>query len=748
MTGEEEFLQKLRESFRVEAREHIRNILSALKAADSEKDSEARTKRKEALFREIHSLKGASRAVDLSEVELICQALESALYAEQGEGDWFSPETVGVLRASLDLLSDLAEFPSEPGDVAGLLKKLQNLQGKKDAGVGGEIPLHEREEKKRPRAENPRDKAETVRVPVATLYSLTLKSEEFLSLKSALLRYEETAESLSEKTDLWRRQWGKLRPSSDRLKADIKHHAGNGNGTASLNKLLDFVEKGKEIAASLDHSLKELSARINRDRLAFETLLNVFTTGLRDSLMLPAATAIEGLPRMIKEIARQQKKKVLWEVKGDGIEIDRRILDEIKDPLIHLVRNSIDHGIEKPEERQRMGKPPEAGITLSIIPLENDRVEITLSDDGRGVDVEKVRESALKSGLIDDTRDGAMTDTQKLELIFLSRVSTSPIITDLSGRGLGLSIVREKAENLGGAVLVSSEPGKGTSVRMILPMALSAFRGLAVRAAEQVFVIPSRNVVRVLRADRRMIRTVENRRTIVFYGVVIPVFELAAVLGLTTVQAREKSLFCSAVVVSHSGAAVCFLVDLVLQEQEILAKGLGKQLRHVRYVSGVTLTADGMLIPILRISECIEAAVKNSGILPDVLPAMEVPEQGRKKILVAEDSITSRLLLKNILESAGYEVTTKVDGLEAFNSLKAGGFDLVVTDVDMPRMNGFALTEKIRHDDQLKSVPVVLVTSLDSREDLERGVESGADAYIVKSGFDQINLLEIIKRLL
>ncbi|MGB8491729.1 MAG: response regulator, partial [Bacteroidales bacterium] len=338
-----------------------------------------------------------------------------------------------------------------------------------------------------------------------------------------------------------------------------------------------------------------------------------------------------------------------------------------------------------------------------------------------------------------------------LPLIFSSGISTSDIITDISGRGLGLSIVREKVEKLNGKITVESTPVSGTVFHILLPLSLAIFRSLMVRCGGSYFMIPSANVERVLRAGQHDIALVGNRETIRFEGQILRIADLGDVLELPEQKSPDgennphvpaKTDNVKLVVLTSGENRIAFRVDEVYDEKQILVKGLGKILKRVRHISGATFLGTGKIVPVLNVGDLMKSGLKKPAV---TVSRDEAPKA--KKILIAEDSVTARALLKNILETAGYSVTTAVDGKEAFDKAQEGGYDLVVSDIDMPGMNGFELTSMIRGDNGLSETPVVLVTALESREDKEKGIEAGADAYIVKSSFDQDNLLAIIEQL-
>jgi two-component system chemotaxis sensor kinase CheA len=384
-------------------------------------------------------------------------------------------------------------------------------------------------------------------------------------------------------------------------------------------------------------------------------------------------------------------------------------------------------------------------------------MEVSVSDDGSGVALDKVRAAAVKMGLLPADAAKRPLHQEIVQLIFVSGMSTSPIITDISGRGLGLAIVREKVEKLGGSVSVESNKGaEGTVFRLVVPMSTATFRGVLVRVGELLFVAPVSNVERVVRVHDEDIKTIENRETIRLNGQILPLARLRDIVELparkngstdSMTSGLREANYKPVIVLTSSEKRIAFLVDEVLQEQEVLVKGLGAQLKRVRNIAGATVLGSGKVVPVLNVSDLMKSAVRSASASRKETTAGQTPA-GAGRILVAEDSITSRTLLRNILETAGYRVTTAVDGADALAQVRSKEFDLVVSDVDMPRMNGFELTAKIRADRKLGEMPVVLVTALESRDDKERGIEAGANAYIVKSSFDQSNLLEVVKRFL
>jgi two-component system chemotaxis sensor kinase CheA len=372
-------------------------------------------------------------------------------------------------------------------------------------------------------------------------------------------------------------------------------------------------------------------------------------------------------------------------------------------------------------------------------------VEVLVEDDGRGINPDRVREAAVRARLITAEAAHALDADDALELVYRSGLSTSPVITDVSGHGLGLAIVREHVARLEGEVGFASGP-VGTRVRMVVPASIATFHGLLVRAAAQLYLLPMRATEHVLAVGPDDTVTVEGREAIHWRERPLPLARLGFLLGLTEgVDSPHRPEKHPCVVVASGQELVALLVDEVLGEHEVLVKEFSPPLVRVRHIAGAGLLGSGELVLILRAADLVSAGRRA---LRPPAPRVAAVEEGRPPlVLVVDDAVTTRTMERNLLEAAGYGVKVAVDGAEAWAALKSDGFDLVVSDVDMPRMDGFELTARIRADAQLRELPVVLVSALESREDKERGIDVGANAYVVKSSFEQSNLLEIIRRL-
>jgi two-component system chemotaxis sensor kinase CheA len=586
--------------------------------------------------------------------------------------------------------------------------------------------------------------AGTVRIATDKLDALFRQAEELIGARLVSERRIQELRELTAMLNQGRKISGKIHTQLLALQALLQRD-GHRSG-AELSMWLEESESVYLLARAAAGKMSALAAAAMADHRSLTKMTDHLLEESRKLLMLPLAELFEVLPRVVRELARGQGKELELVIRGDAIEIDRRIQEKLKDPLIHLLRNCVDHGIEKPEERIRKHKPAAGKITITVTQPDAGKAEFTIADDGAGIDLAKVLAAAHRAGAVTPEASGRLENREIMELVFRSGISTSPIVTDLSGRGLGLAIALEKIEKLNGNITLESGVDTGTTFRITLPVTLSASRGVMVRSADRLFALPTQNVDRVARVRAADVKTVENRETLRLNGDTLSLVRLSAAMGLSDKNpSGQADALLQVVVVSAAGERVAFAVDEIQGEQELLLKGLGEQLVRVRNIAGSTALGSGELVPFLSVPDLIRAS---AGVqhAPGVAGPEQTAVEREKSVLVVEDSITARALLKNILEAAGYRVKTAVDGIDAMTGLKTESFDLVVSDVEMPRMDGFELTEKIRADRKLAEIPVVLVTALESREHRERGIDAGANAYIAKSGFDESGLLDVIRR--
>jgi len=788
-TKEEEFKKRLLATFMIEAGEHLKAISSGLVELEGEDNPDHRMQLTEVIFREAHSLKGASRAVNMRNIETICNTLENIFGRWKQEKSVSSSDVFGKIHTIIDFISKNLSARETDGiifedHIAEILDQLNSPEQGQNKGVENQpdhsvqvtekivsqTPGSGKPEKKqmqpvREKTVQPAEKehqvvqerqtqAETVRISRLKLDSLMMQTEEMLSVKLKFFqRFTDLQDTRSIVDQLDKEFTKMMRGNRNILNFKVNEEGRlHQKQDKQISRQLEACEKSQKSIRLLEDKLGELIISAEQDQRLTGRMVDNLLVEMREVLMLPVSSIIESFPGHVRDLSREQGKNAELVIRGAENEVDRRILEEIKDPLMHLVRNCVDHGIEKPEERIENNKPSSGIITIDVSQLPGNKVEIVISDDGAGIDLTSVKKAALKEGLVSEKED--ITDQEAEAFIFHSGITTSPMITDISGRGLGLAIVREKVDSLGGTLTVKSGRHKGTAFTIQIPLTLATYRGIFVQVSGELFVIPTANVERILRISRNEIKTVENRQTISLNVSTVSYVNLGDILELRRKNNNSSDLPGRAgnqdtlhvLILGTGDNRIAFGAEKILNEQEILVKHLSSPLSRVRNIGGVTVLGSGRVVPILNVSDLLRSAV--SGTAPVEKTAGAEKEKAKQRsVMVAEDSITSRMLLKDILESAGYLVKTAVDGAEALSFLREGDFDLLVSDIDMPRMNGFELTEKVRSEKILKELPVVLVTSLKTREDREHGMEVGANAYIEKSSFTPGRLLDAIGRL-
>lgn len=740
----EQLLQRLLAMFTVEAEEHVGSITSSLLELERGVAPDRLKEIVEKVFREVHTLKGAARTVNLGALVALCHALESLLVRmKQGETVLDRP-ILDLLHASMKAVATMVPggangpTPKAPANLDALIGQLNMLTGEGPASppppllppvkmAPAAAPVVPAEEPPPPAPEPPASGRvggrQTIRVPVAQIDFLLHQAEELINAK--LSGAERVSDLRGLRRDLVERT---------RVRARLKPEA--------------QADHDAETLAWLGSRLSGLAQAADNDARGLAKSVDGLLNGTKQVLMLPASTLLDLVAQNVHELSREQGKEIQLDISGGDLELDRRVQEELKDTLLHLVRNAIDHGIEPAEHRLAVGKPGQGTLSISVTQRDGGKAEIAIADDGRGMDGGKLVAEAVAAGVLEPEQANDLKPGQILALAFQSGLSTRKDVTDLSGRGLGLAIVQEKVERLGGTITVESRPGGGTTFRLLLPVTMAAFRVVIVTLGGRHFALPTHRVERVARAGANAIQLVEDRELVRVDGKALALISLGDLLRLPA-PSEPPGPFRHYLVLAGGGQRVAVEVDQVVGETEILMKGLGWPLKQNPCIAGAMMLPSGGLGFVLNVHDLLRTSLR-----PDLKrrPARSSLEDmtgpARRSILIAEDSITARTLFKHVLEAAGYRVRTAVDGQEAWTLLGSESFDLVVSDVEMPRLSGFELTARIRQDKRLSDLPVILITSLESREDRERGVDAGANAYIVKKSFDQSDLLNTIGRLL
>ncbi|MEN6619166.1 MAG: response regulator [Rikenellaceae bacterium] len=710
---QEEFLKELLADFKIEAYEHYQSIVSGLLYLEKESDGENSKSMIEQIFREAHSLKGAARAVNLLDIEKLCVVMESLFNSiKKGEVRLTTP-LFDALYSALDILKffldnfDNRENTGLSSNFNQIIKNLEFIHKSTLSQIiissTGEYEMQKTQMGIEPHVGSSQERpverdSETIRISSKKLVNILNQAENFVTFKSTLEYFKNELSSIN-----------------SRIHEENLEHV--------INNLINF-------------------------QLVANRMINDLTLDIKSSLLLPFSSLLNLFPKIVRDLSKEYLKKISITILGENTVIDRRILEEIKDPLVHLIRNCIDHGIETPEERRIKGKSAEGKIEIVISQEPNRKISIKVADDGAGIDRDKIIQSSVKNGIIDSESAKNLSEREIYSLIFNSGVSSRDYITDISGRGLGMAIVAEKVAKLGGTIELSSAKDKGSTFIIKLPQVLSIFRGILVISDAQAFIIPSVSLEKTLRIKQSDISYIGSKRAILYSGESVGLVHLSEALGSgKKLSGRNNDSYINILILSNSQKKMAFAVDEIIEEQEGIVKELGSQLLKVNKIAGVTVLGDGKVVPIIEVNELIES-ISKSRHNPDELNENLKEDSEKKKILIAEDSITVRTMLRNFIENSGYIARTAVDGVEAYNILQTEDFDLVVTDIEMPGMNGFELTAKLREQSKHSDLPIILVTALESIDDQRKGMEMGANAYIVKGSFEKSNLLETIKRLI
>jgi two-component system chemotaxis sensor kinase CheA len=501
-----------------------------------------------------------------------------------------------------------------------------------------------------------------------------------------------------------------------------------------------------ESAEALEHvsrHLRQVLASFSDDCVRLNLITEEFRQTVIELTMLPLGTVFDAFPRAARDLARQFGKDVEVTIRGSETELDKKIIEQISDPLIHLLRNAIDHGIETPDERISKGKPASGQLLISA-EQQGNRIIVTVRDDGKGIDPQSLRTAALRDGLAPEADLERWTEQELLDLVFQPGFSTRDSATDVSGRGVGMDVVRAVVLRLGGAVAMQSAPGQGTTIVLDLPLSLALLRVVLVETAGEMYALPTAAVRRVLHLRREDLGNADGALSLELDGETIPLAALSVLLNGTMAPYGLRQPVLTVAAGDHIFGLI---VDAVHEEQELVFEELRHPLRDQRTFAGAAILGNGDIVPILDVHALREMAGHAPTAESQAAPAAKTAGRAAR-VLVVEDSLVAGEMQKSILVAAGYEVEIAHDGAEALEVLAQRPWDLVVADVDMPRMDGFELTERMRADERFRTLPIIIVTARDSAEDRRRGFVAGADAYVLKREFDQIQLLDVVQRLI
>jgi two-component system sensor histidine kinase and response regulator WspE len=735
--GEDLSQFSMRDLFRIEAESQTQAMTVGLLALEQDN---RRADQLEACMRAAHSLKGAARIVEIHPAVTVAHAMEDLFVAAQGGSLVLAQPQIDRLLEGVDLLVAIAQSPD-----------LES--GKRDEAW----------------------QVDADRLAAVLQQSVTLRDDEILpavcsppppsveepggkpELEVADRALRVSAENLNRMLDLageslvesrWLRPFGQslmrlkrvqreAAKALDSLHSALPPQALDERARAAL---LEAQQRMLECRQLLSERLVELEGA---DHQATTLAHRLYDQALMVR-MRPFADGITHFPRMVRDIARSLGKQVRLEIVGDRTQIDRDILERLDAPLGHLLRNALDHAIETPDERIAAGKPVEGGIRLEASHNAG-ALQIVISDDGRGIDPERIREVVIRRNLATGEMAAKLSDGELLEFLFLPGFTMKEDVTEISGRGVGLDVVQNMIRHVRGLVRVTSQPGAGTRFKLELPLTLSVVRALLVEIGGEPYAFPFAHIVRATKLPKDQVQLLEGRQYFSHDGQQVGLVTAHQILGCAEPDHGEQEL--SVVLLGSSNQMYGLVVDRFLGGRELVVQPIDPRLGKIKDISAAALMEDGSPLLIVDVEDMIRSMEKLSS--ADRLTKVRRETSGggtvrRKRVLIVDDSFTVRELQRKLLDHHGYDVDVAVDGMDGWNALRSGQFDLVVSDIDMPRMDGIELVRCIRNDARLKSLPVMVLSYKDREEDRQRGLEAGADYYLTKGSFQSDALLQAV----
>lgn len=693
------------------------------------------------IMRAAHSLKGGARVLGMTSIVTLAHALEDYFVAIQQGHTSFGASHGDVLLHAIDLIGQLSKIShdkisswlqSKEQTIKQTVEQIQSL-------LIGEVPqkvIVEEVVEAEPEIPVKPDEGQdrVLRVTAQNLSRLMGLAGESMVESRWLGPFSETLLRL-------KKNMNKLSSQVESVHEALKDFSISEATEKDFHQMQDITTS----------CLNDLTARITELDLFISrhsSLTDRLYSEVIDSRMRPFSDGISGFPRMVRDLAKHLGKNVRFEVKGMNTPVDRDILDKLEAPLTHLIRNAIDHGIETPEERIAKGKDPE-GVLLLSAEHRGGMLAITVADDGRGVDPHTLRNRIVEKGLAKPEFAAKLSHQELLDFLFLPGFSTQNHVTEISGRGMGLNIVQNMLQEVSGSIRVIDEKNKGISFNMHLPLTLSVIRALTVEIAGEPYAFPLARIERSLLVPIEQVRLVENRQYFTFESQNIGLVSAAEVLEVSNDDTHSQIL--SVVVLRDRQNAYGLVVDSFLGERELVLQDIETRLGKIPNISAGAFMEDGSPALIIDIDDIISSIdnLLSGGRLHQLEYKHQiVVEQRQKRILVVDDSITVREVESRLLHNHGYDVETAVNGMDGWNAIRMSKYDLVITDVDMPRMNGIELLQHIRAEPSLKNIPVMIVSYKEREEDRQLGMEAGANYYITKSSFHDETLVEAVEQLI
>ncbi len=739
--------EKLLAQFRELVVERLAKVTKALMALEAGPDVEAG----KLALRELHGLKGEARMMGFAQVNQVVHVMEEILRATASLDYAVLPASTDGLLAAGDAVSVLTgAVPGDPPDVTALLGWLDQCAASEKSRSRSSLSQPTPSAPAAATAPSPAAPSPAVPLPSAPAPlpstretspppSKSERSGERAHKEASIRITQSSLELLtSTVTALQQRQRRSERVGEQRR--------------ALFRELSALHRVAEDVPALAEHlprlqRLKDLAGEVNRSHAVINTEqardLSVLQEEIQALRMLPLGLLFEPYPRMVRELAKELGRDVELAIEGEDERVDRSVLDALRDPLLHLVRNSLDHGLEPADERIGAAKPARGSLQITAF-RDGERLVLRVQDDGRGLDPARLRQLAVERRLLTADVAASLTDQAAMEIVFLSGFSSKATASDVSGRGVGLEVVRSNILAVGGEVTVSSTVGHGASFELRVPVSLTVAPVLFLQQGASQLALGAASVLKALTPEPTELVDLAGRPHVRVDGALLPFTTLARALGEEPERAPRPGEL--VLVVRSEGQQAAVAVDRVLEERVQAVFPLRGVLAGYRHLSGATPLADGSLAMMLSAGHLVRTAHGRTHTLRASLGSQA--DAGRKRLLVVDDSPLTRELLVALLEAVGYEIEQAADGVEALDRLDQVSVDAIVTDLEMPRMDGLELTRRIKSHPALRGLPVVIVTTRGAEADRQRGMAAGADGYVTKGDLVRQDLVDVVARLL
>lgn len=731
--------------FRMEAEGQIAAMNEALLAIETHPDSPPAL---EKLMRASHSLKGAARMVGVEAVVQIAHVMEDCFVAAQKGDVRLGRAHIDVLLRSVDQIEQItrldeatiaAWFAENKTAVDALIADIRNILA--DSGAmatqatardNADAPGEAREAVDEVRRYAPPADAADERV-------LRVSAEQMsriLGMTSELLVENRWLQTLSEALRKLKKRQDEIATDLDRMRT-MTTQVRRMTDADAVKELQQKIEQNRRLLSDQIASLDDFERRSSQ-------LSTKLYNEVNGSRMRPFATAMTGFKRMVRDLARSLGKDVDLEVMGSETPVDRDVLEKLKAPMTHLLRNAVDHGLESTEQRAVAGKPLRGTIKVEAS-HGGGLLRVSVKDDGKGINLDHLRNRVRQKGLVQDGLHLELTEEELIDFLFLPDFSTRDEVTEVSGRGVGLDVVRDMIRELGGSINVVNDEGHGVEFVLLLPLSLSILSAVIVEISGESYAFPVARIDRLVTAPSSAVHEMNGSHHISLDGQHVGLISGSQVLGFEEIPLQDDEL--KVVVVSDRLARYGIVVDRVIGQRQISVQSLDKRLGKIKDVSAAALLEDGSPTLILDIDDVVRSIdhiVSGDRLGAIVRQAEKTAQLPQKRILIVEDSLTVREVERELLQSRGYYVETAIDGVDGWNAVRESAYHLVITDIDMPRMDGIALVKSIKQDLHLKGIPVMIVSYKDRKEDRQRGLDAGADYYLTKGSFHDDTLIEAV----